>query len=217
MLSVGGRPLLAHTLEHLTRCGFTRVAINLHFEPHAIPEHFGDGGAHGLQLHYSHEPELMGTAGALTRLEPWLSGDEPFLVLYGDILTDQDLGALMASHRERGAAATLVLHQRIGSNSLVCMNQDQRIIGFLERPTDAERAEHPYAWVNSGIQVLQPHLLEHLPRGRACDLPRDLYMPWLQRERFYGVPLTGFRVAIDSPERYRLADAAVRDGTVFAR
>ncbi len=212
MLPIGGEPLLAHTLRYLARHGFTEVAVNLHFCPELVREHFGDGSRWGVRLTYSFEPELLGTAGAVKQLETFFAGESAFLVLYGDLLIDQDLAPLLELHRRRDASATLLLHQRPGSNSLVALDADGRIRDFIERPDEATRAAHPHPWVNSGCQLLNSRLLPLIPAGRPSDLPRDLYAPRAAGERFYGLPLTGYRCAIDSPARYAAAEAAFREG-----
>jgi NDP-sugar pyrophosphorylase family protein len=216
MLPLDGEPILAHTLRYLARHGFREVAVNLHFLPDRITDHFGDGSAFGVRIHYSYEERLLGTAGAVKKLEPTFFADtEDFLVLYGDIVTDHDLGVLVERHRDTGAIATLVLHRRAGSNSLVAMGDDGRIVDFLERPTEEERAKNPHPWVNSGIQLLNRRILASIPPDRAVDLPRDVFVPLVRRERIHGVPLAGYRVAIDSEERYRQADDAVRKKLVW--
>ncbi len=204
MLPVGDKPLLAHTLAYLKRYGFDEVAINLHFKPEMIREHFGDGSNYGTKIIYSHEETLLGTAGAVGKLREFFSNDD-FLVIYGDLFMDQDLSLLVNKHRAHTADATLLLHQRANSNSLVQMNDDGRITGFVERPTEEQRAAAPYPWVNSGCQVLSPRVLELIPDGRSSDLPRDIYTPHVGKIKLYGVPLTGNRIAIDSPERYEVA------------
>lgn len=131
-------------------------------------------------------------------------------MIYGDILTDQDLSELWRTHQERAAFATLLLHQRAGSNSLVQMDGDGRITAFIERPDESQRAACPYPWVNSVVQVLSRRVLDYIPVGRPSDLPRDVYAKTVGREKFIGVPLTGYRCAIDSPERYEEARSAIR-------
>ncbi len=212
MLAVGGEPLLAHTLRTLVAYGFDHVAVNLHFQGEAIAAHFGDGARFGVSLHYSREERLLGTAGAVRRLAPFFADVEDFLVLYGDLLIDQDLGALVRFHRAQGAAATLLLHQRPGSNSLVRLEDDGRITGFVERPTEEQRRQARYPWVNSGAQILSHRLIARIPEGIAADLPCDVYVPALATERLCGLPLTGYRCAIDSPERLDEARAAFADG-----
>lgn len=214
MLPIGGEPLLAHTLRHLRKQGYREIAINLHQLPEAIPRYFGDGSRCGVRLHYVHEPVLLGTAGAVKNLEPFFADVDDFLVLYGDLLLDEDLRPMLEVHRARRADATLLLHRRQNSNSLVRLEEDGRISGFIERPTEEERRANPFPWVNSGAQILSRTLLRHIPAGRPADLPRDVYVPRVRSSLLLGVPLRGFRCAIDSPERYAAACAAFEEGRV---
>ena len=212
MLLIHGEPLLAYTLRYLRSHGIRDVAINLHHFPEQIPDYFGSGADFDMALRYSHEETLLGTAGSVKHLAEYLGNEEEFLVLYGDLLIDQDLGQLIDFHRRHGALATLVLHRRPGSNSLVKVGPGGRITGFLERPTPAQRRANPWPWVNSGLQVLNYAVLEMIPDRSPADLPLDLYAPSLATERLYGFPLSGYRTAIDSPERYARAQADVASG-----
>lgn len=211
MLPVNGRPLLEHILSHLSSHGITQVAVNLHFLPEKIMDHFGDGKKLGLSLHYSREEQPLGTAGALRKLEVWLQPEPDFLVVYGDVLTDADLTSLSLFHKDRRAAATLLVHQSPGSNSLTLMNAEGRLTTFLERPSPDLLV--PFAsipaeqrWVNSGIQILNRRVLDLLPASGFSDLPRDLYAKHFQTEAFFGYPLRGKRIAIDAPERLAQAE-----------
>lgn len=217
MLPINGQPLLTFTLQHLASYGFTEVAINLHFQPNQITDYFGDGSNYGLALYYSFESQLLGTAGAVKKLEPWLDDVEDFLVLYGDILTDQDLNLLWDMHLQKGGLATLLLHERLHSNSLVEMDSDNRITAFIERPTDEIRAARPYPWVYSGIHVIHRRVLDFMSPDQVLDFPRDIFIPLLNSEKIYGLPLSGYRCAIDSSERFAEAETAVREGRYWPK
>jgi mannose-1-phosphate guanylyltransferase/phosphomannomutase len=216
MLPIAGKPMLEHILRHLAAHGFREVAINLHFRAEMVEQHFGTGEALGIEITYFFEPELLGTAGALANMASCLGG-ETFLVQYGDVLTNQDLGAMIAAHQARAAQATLLLHQRPGSNSVVAMDSQQRIVGFLERPGEDARAsqEARAPWVNSGLAVCAPELLQWIPDAVPSDLPRDVFVPRFRDQRLYGFPLSGYRCAVDSPERYAAVEKAVASGHVF--
>ncbi len=214
MLEVGGAPLLSYLLGHLRKHGIHDVAINLHFRPEVIREAYGDGSRWGLRLTYSHEAQLLGTAGGVKNLEDYFRAEgEPFLVQYGDILTNQDFGELFRVHRERGALVTLLVHHRAKSNSVVIRDEASgRIEGFLERPSEAARAGVESTWVNSGVCVCSPEVLDFIPAGRAADFPRDVFVKLAGTGRLYSVPLTGDRCAIDSPERLEQARRMVASG-----
>jgi len=212
MLPVGGEPLLAHTLRHLARQGMHDVTVNLHFRAESIRAFFGSGAAFGVRLRYLDEPSLLGTAGTVRSLAPHLDPKDDLLVLYGDLLLDQDFGEMASVHRDRAADATLLLHQRLGSNSLVRMDVDGRITAFLERPTEEQRRASPHPWVNSGAAILGHRAREAIPPHAPVDLPRDVWQPSVDRLRLFGVPLSGYRCAVDSPQRLAEADAAFREG-----
>jgi NDP-sugar pyrophosphorylase family protein len=212
MLPIQGKPLLEYTLLYLARHGFERVVINLHFMPEKIQAHFGDGSRLGVQIDYSYEETLLGTAGGPRRAADILSQSDSFLLLYGDLLIDHDLSAMVAFHREKHAMATLLVHQRLRSNSLVAMDEANRITAFIERPTEEQRAQNPLPWVNSGVYLLRSEILDRIPPEQPCDFPRDIFPHLVVSDACYGFPLSGYRCAIDSPARYEEAQAAVAAG-----
>ena len=212
MLPLGEQPLLAYLLGHLMAQGFDNIAINLHFHPEVIHDWFGDGSAWGMNLAYSHEEVLLGTAGGVKKMQWFFQHEETFLVQYGDVLTDQDFTALIRFHRERRALATVLVHQRARSNSVVSLDEESRIIGFLERPSDEARRAVKSPWVNSGICVCAPEVLDFITPGTLCDLPRDVFPKLMGTGRLFGFPLTGYRCAIDSPSRLEEARAALAEG-----
>jgi len=212
MLRLQGRPLLEYIICHLAWHGFDQIAINLHFMPETIRDYFADGSRWNVSLIYSYEPELLGTAGGVKKMADFLGVGEAFMVHYGDVLTDQDFTAMMRSHREYNALATLLLHQRERSNSVVSMDKEGRIIGFLERPTQEARGGVKSPWVNSGICICDPQMLDEIPANVACDLPRDIFPRLIDSGRLYGFPLSGYRCAVDSRDRLAEARAAIADG-----
>ena len=212
MLRLQGRPMLEYIICHLARHGFNQIAINLHFMPDMIRDYFGDGSRFGVELVYFYEHELLGTAGGVKNTGDFLDAGEAFMAHYGDVLTDQDFTAMLSFHRERKALATLLLHQRERSNSVVSLDKKGRIIGFLERPTEEARRGVKSPWVNSGICICDPRLLDEIPADVACDFPRDIFPRLIDSGRLYGFPLSGYRCAVDSPGRLAEARAAIADG-----
>lgn len=202
MLPVAGRPVLAHIIEWLWRHGIHQVAINLHYHPEVIREYFDNVSWRGVEIIYSEEMELLGTAGGVKKMEAFFG--DPFLVVYGDVLTDLDLGALLAFHQFRCGSphATLALDRREDSAQcgVVEIDRDGRIQDFIEKPP-SESIRSP--WVNSGIIILDRTLLETIPSGRFCDFGRDVFPGWLRS----GVALYGWRM----PESSYLIDMGTPD------
>lgn len=93
LLLVRGQPLLAHQLGWLKAAGITNLVINLHHLGEQIEAYCGNGSVHGLQIQYSHEPTLLETGGGVQKALPLL-GNEPFLLLNGDIFTSFNLSEL---------------------------------------------------------------------------------------------------------------------------
>lgn len=211
MLPLGQRPLLEYVLRHLVRHGFHEIALNLHFRPEAIREHFGDGTCCGGRLTYSHETELLGTAGGVKKMAGFL-GQGDFLVQYGDVVTNQDFTAMLQFHRRHQALATLLVHERGRSNSIVVLDENRRVSDFLERPTDSQRQAFQSPWVFSGVTICDPQVLDCIPSTIPCDLPRDVFPNLASSRRLFAFPLTGYRCAVDSPERLAEARAAAEDG-----
>jgi NDP-sugar pyrophosphorylase family protein len=212
MLPLHGRPMLAYILAQLKEHGFDRVAINLHFKPEVIRDYFGDGSAANLELTYSQEPSLLGTAGGVKNMEHFLCDAGTFLVQYGDVVTDQDFSAMLRFHREKQALVTLLVHQRAKSNSIVSLDDAGRIIHFLERPDEQTRQGVVSPWVNSGVCLCEPEFLEGIPAGTVCDLPRDIFPKLAGGGRLFGFPLTGYRCAVDSPQRLEEVRVAIAEG-----
>ena len=207
MVPIGGRPVLEHTVRWLRDHGVRRVAVNLHHRPESVRGHFGDGSRFGVEICYSEEPELLGTAGAVKRIESFF--EDPFLVVYGDVLTDLDLGALVAFHRSVGTAvhATLALDRRADTaqGGVVELDAANRIRRFVEKPRPGEIRSQ---WVNSGVLVLDRELLAQIPAGRFSDFGRDVLPAWLADGiALYGWPLPPgtFLIDVGTPESYARA------------
>ena len=205
MLDINGKPMLEYIINNLRDHNFTDLIINLHFKPEKIKNYFGDGTNFGVKISYVYEKELLGTAGGVKNVESFFKEtSEPFLVHYGDVVNEQNFTKMLKFHKEKNALATLLLHQRKKSNSIVCLDEENRIINFLERPSDEERKGIKSPWVNSGVCICSLEILDLIPENTACDLPRDIFSRNVQTNKLFGFPLSAFRCAIDSQERLKL-------------
>jgi mannose-1-phosphate guanylyltransferase len=204
MLPLVDRPLLAYLFDQLAAAGVERAILACGYLPDALVAHFGTGGAaaSGLALEYVIEPEPLGTAGA-ARLAAAGRVSEPFLLLNGDILSEHDLGALVALHRARSATATLALVQvddpsRYG---VVEREEDGTVLRFVEKPEPGESASD---LVNAGAYVLEPSVLELIPEGRAVSIEREVF-PLLVGRGLAALPLSGYWSDVGTPESYLAA------------
>jgi NDP-sugar pyrophosphorylase family protein len=189
MLPVGGRPILGYNLAMLAAAGFRDVAINVHHLPGVVRDYVGDGAAWGLRVRYSEEPQLLGTAGALDPLRDAFA-QGTFAVVFGDNLNDLDLAEMLRRHRASGAVATVALAERddVTQSGVAELDADDRIVRFVEKPRPGESASR---WINAGVVVAEPALLELVPRGEASDLGRDVLPVLAARGQLRGYRMTG--------------------------
>lgn len=190
MVRIAGKPLLEHTLGQLRRFGVRQAVINLCHLPEAIRSYFGDGSDFGLDISYSFEPVLLGTAGGLKAAGQFFS--DAFFVWYGDNLSTCRLDRLWEFHCRKRAAVTIALIRRDDprQSGIVGVDSDQRVRRFLEKPRSHEIFSH---LVSAGIFVLEPEVLRAIPGGSACDFGRDVF-PALLAEDW---PLFGYEMCVD--------------------
>ena len=213
MAPIVNRPALHHILRLLGRHGFSDVVINLHHMPETIIGHFGNGTSLGMDITYSYEPELLGTAGGVKNNAEFLGG-ETFLVMSGDALTDIDLTGLVAAHRRRGSIATLAVKE-VADPSLygvVVADDDDRVVGFQEKPT---REEALSRLCNCGIYAFEPEILSHIPAGQFDDFGRRLF-PDLLRQHipFHAETVTGYWSDVGNLGEYIRGNSDALEGRV---
>jgi mannose-1-phosphate guanylyltransferase/phosphomannomutase len=210
ILPVLNQPHLAHTLFLLRQFDVELAIINLHYRPERIIEALGDGSRWGLSIAYSPEEQLLGTAGAVKRAAAHF--DAPFCVLYGDNLFDIDLQALVRLHESRGAHCTLGLHRAPDPTAagLVETDEEGRVLRFREKPP---RDQVTTDWANGGVYVLDPLLLEQIPRETPIDFGHDLFPEWIAAGvRMYARPMEGLVQDIGTASGYLAAHRELMSG-----
>ncbi len=212
MAPVANRPIMHHILQLLRAQGATQAFATLHYLADEVESYFQDGAEFGLPLEYVVEDVPLGTAGSVRRLLDRLH--DTFLIISGDALTDFDLRPAFAFHRERGAAATLVL-TRV-SNPLeygvVILDGEGRVQRFLEKPSPGEVFSDT---VNTGIYILEPRVLSRVPASRPFDFSKDLFPALLaEGEVLCGYVAEGYWTDIGGLEQYRAANQDCLDGRV---
>ena len=170
MIQLMNRPVMQYALALLKSHGVTRVAATLGYQPDAVADYFGCGDDFGVDLSYFIEPSPLGTAGGVKQAAGFL--DERFIVLSGDGVTDLDIAAAEAFHRERGALATLVLKHADNplDYGVVLTDPDGRVRSFHEKPGWSDVVSDT---VNTGVYILEPQALDYIPEGRAFDFGHD--------------------------------------------
>jgi mannose-1-phosphate guanylyltransferase len=174
MVPVLDRPVMAHIVDLLDRHGFDEVVANLHYFPESIKDYFGG------RLSYRVEQELLGTAGGVRACADFF-GSETFVVISGDALTDIDLGAFAARHREAGGIATLAVKKVTDTREygVVLHDRDGRITGFQEKPNPAEALSD---LGNCGIYIFEPEIFDYFPERPFVDWAQDVFPTLLEND-----------------------------------
>lgn len=178
-----GKPLVQWGLELAARHGFTSAVVNTHYLPESI--HDAIRGVQGLEVKLSHEPEILGTAGALARalqaglLDPAL----PTLILNGKLYAELDLTAALARHHETGAEVTMVLRPNPSRERFREVRvEDGWVTGFgaTDQP---EPRDGPPPLLFTGLHVVSPAVLASIPKTGFSDTVKDLYPPLIAARR----------------------------------
>lgn len=143
LVPIFNKPLVTFALDHLLAVGVERFVINTHHLAERWTDFFPNSTYRGAKIDFVFEPELLETGGGIANAAPFL-GDEPFLVYSGDVLTDVDLGRLLAEHFASENAVTVGLRQTGLSEAIAC--RDGRIVDFKGR--HGEAGEYDFANVS---------------------------------------------------------------------
>nr|MCU0535287.1 sugar phosphate nucleotidyltransferase [Hydrococcus sp. Prado102] len=204
MVPILNRPIAEHIINLLKRHSITEVIATLHYLPDIMRDYFQDGSEFGVEMTYSVEDEQpLGTAGCVKNIAELLN--DTFLVISGDSITDFDLQAAIAFHKEKGSKATIIL-TRVPNPiefGVVIADKDGRIRRFLEKPSTSEIFSDT---VNTGTYILEPEVLEYLPENEECDFSKDLFpLLLLKDEPIYGYVAEGYWCDVGHLDTYREA------------
>lgn len=214
IVPVMNRPFMEHTIVYLRKFGIEDIILTLNYLPEAIQNYFGDGSRCGVSLTYCLEQEPLGTAGAVKNTETYL--DNTFIVLNGDVFTDMDLADMIARHRANKAIASISLHwvDNPSAFGVVETGDDQRVKRFIEKPPPGEETTN---WINAGIYVLEPDVLEHVPANTHYMFERGLFPHLLETGRaVYGYPFRGYWMDMGTPEKYFSLNTDLLTGKTFS-
>lgn len=214
LLPVAGVPLIYYTFTWLKSHGVQEVTINLYHLGDRIKEALGDGSRFGVEICYSDEDALLGTAGGVKKVEDFFDGT--FVVVYGDVLTNFDLSSMMRLHWDKQALATLAVTEtfNLSEVGVIQMEKGGRILSFLEKPRKGTEMGN---MANGGVYVLERQVLDFIPSQGFCDFAYDVF-PKLIRANFpvYGYVLRheDYLIDIGTIDRYLKANEDVKSGKV---
>ncbi|MCU1498676.1 MAG: nucleotidyl transferase [Acidimicrobiales bacterium] len=212
MLPLANRPMMEHVINLLKEHGIDEIVVTVAFLANQIRTYFGDGSEFGVRISYATEDQPLGTAGSVRNAMDQL--DERFLVISGDVLTDIDLGKILAFHEEKGALATigLVAVDNPLEFGIVITEEDGSIERFLEKPTWGQVFSDT---INTGIFVLEPEVFDYIPEGRPVDFSSEVFPALLADGKpIYGAVAEGYWEDVGTLESYVSSHKDVMDGKV---
>ena len=212
LFHIANRPLLDIVLRNLSAAGISAITVNTHHLHHKI-ETYLTTQSYDIPVKTRHEPEILGTGGAIKNLVDFWD-DEPFMVVNSDILFNTDLPAFIRFHQECNALATLLLCDNANFNQ-VWVDQQHLILGFgLDHEPSSGDAK---TWTFTGIQIIDPQLLDFIPE-KAFYSVIDAYRKALTQNRIIQafIPKLITWTDIGSPQRFRQAAVRSMVGDVFA-
>ncbi|MFC2040352.1 sugar phosphate nucleotidyltransferase [Chloroflexota bacterium] len=200
MVKLLNRPFLEHTIAYLKHHSIFNVVLAISYLPEVITNYFGNGQNFGVNLTYCVEDTPLGTAGAVKNAEEHLNNT--FIVLNGDVFTDLDISAMLRFHREKQSLATIALTNVDNPSAFGVVETDtnQSIRRFVEKPQPGETDSH---WINAGVYILEPEVLELVPKNQHYMFERGLFPDLLKKNKpFYANPFSGYWVDMGNPEKY---------------
>src|SRR5665213_3476512 len=204
------RPFLQFQLDLIKKVSeIDEVILSLNYQPRRIEEIFGDGGDTGLTLRYMVEPAPLGTGGAIKYAATSLN--DSVVVFNGDVLTEVDLGAVIALHRERKAKATIVLTpvDNPSAYGLVESDASGNVLRFLEKP---DPQQITCDTINAGIYVLEPDTFDRIPADVPWSIERSYFPSLIERgETFLSYVYKGYWIDIGTPEKYMQVHRDIMD------
>lgn len=198
LIPIKGKPLLEHTLESLRNQGLSEIYISIGYLGEKIRKYFGDGSKWGLAIRYIEQAQKKkGTAQPLLEAKGYFA-DEPFLVIYGDVLTDLNFVDLVDFHRSQRCVATMALAS-VEKTSVwgVATLQGNRIVDFVEKPKIQTKSH----LINAGIYVLNPDVFKYISPD-SLRLEKDLFPRLAKEAKLCAYPFEGEWYDVSTPEVY---------------
>ena len=216
MVPMVNRPMMMHIVDLLKQHGFHDIISLLFYHPQAIREYFGEGKDFGISMQYMHAEADFGTAGSVRNAYEKIGSDR-VLIISGDVLTDFDLGAAIRFHEQQGADATIVL-TRVPNPlqfGVVIVDEEGNITRFLEKPSWGEVFSDT---INTGIYILENHVLEMIPYKEDYDFSKNLFPLMMQEgKKLRGYIADGYWRDVGNLGEYHEASMDCLSGSVAVR
>lgn len=202
MLKVGDKPILETLLNQFIKAGFKNIYISTHYMPEHITDYFGDGSAWGANIKYIHEKNPLGTGGALGLLPAELP-KLPLIMMNGDVLTTVDFNSLLDFHIQNGSDATMCVREYSYQIPYgVITGEGNNITSMVEKPVH-------HFFVNAGIYVINPYIVQSVTKGERVDMPTLLEIHMQANKRISMFPLHEYWLDIGRMEDFNRAQSDI--------
>jgi mannose-1-phosphate guanylyltransferase len=205
--------MIERVVAHLSEHGVDEVVLSLGYRPDAFLAAYPEGRCGGVTLAYAVEPEPLDTAGAIGFAARFAGLTERFIVVNGDILTDLDVGGLVAFHQARGAVATIALTpvEDPSRYGVVPTDEGGRVVAFIEKPAAGTA---PTNLINAGTYILEPEVLDRIPGERRVSIERETFPALVEEGTLYALGSGADWVDAGTPVTYLEVNlaAARREG-----
>lgn len=202
MLPILNKPMMEHTMMMLKDFGITDFIVLLYFKPEVIQDYFKDGSELGIKISYIIPDDDYGTAGAVKLAQEQI-GDENFIIISGDLVTNFNFKKIFNYHKEKKSKLTITLTsvENPLEFGVVIANKDGKIEKFLEKPSWGEVFSDT---INTGIYIIEPEILEYIPKNQSFDFAKDLF-PLLMSKgiNIMAGNAEGYWRDVGNPESYR--------------
>lgn len=211
MVPLVNKPVIEHTIEILKKHNINSIVMNLHTLPEMIKKYFGNGIDFGVDINYSMEENLLGTAGGLKKCKKFF--DSTFVVMSGDGLSDINLTSAIEFHKKKKSLATMVVKKITTqfSYGITLTDRFNKIINFIEKPTWGSVFSDT---VNTGIYIFEPEIFRYIPDG-FYDFGHDLWPKLLKLKKpIYAYLMNEYWTDIGNIIEYKNATRDILDGKV---
>jgi mannose-1-phosphate guanylyltransferase len=202
LFPIVNRPLLQWTFERLARNGFKEAILAVNHQTEIFIRQ-SKVAKYGMKITYSRDPfkKPLGTGGPVKKAEKLIGGDDPFLVVNGDIFADVNYTDILKIHEEKGSVATIAL-RRVEDPSrygVAELTKENRITRFIEKPT---KETAPTNMINAGVYVLNTEIFKYIPEKRKVSMEREVFPKLVEEGKLYGYVSEGLWTDIGEPEDY---------------
>lgn len=202
MLPVRGRPIMEHIVDLLREYDVREIYVAIGYLGDKIKDHFGDGSKFGVKISYIEEKKKIGTGGALKQALQAMSR-EPFLMIWGDVLIDIDLGDFINFYLEEGSAITVALTSVSDPSDYGSVRlHGDKVVEYVEKPKKSKTISH---LVSAGVHIVDPSISEFMSSKSQFMLEEDVIPKLIKNNQIRGYLFEGQWFDVGTPEIYQRA------------